>query len=469
MKKILLLIIIILFTRAGFSHPWKPSHYVIIDTDGGIDDILAINMLLASPDVRVLAITVSGGALSAETAYIKIRSLLNTYHHDGLPLGINWNISAIDMPVPLSLIPGDETITDPGMSDSYSDIISYVLTHEKTPVSFISLGSLNTVYEYSKSCPDLYKQIKEIIWSNNSLESLSGFNYELDKSSAKKILKENVPVKIIGHDASPFYNKKLIEDISGINTRYAENTSGLFENAPAHDFLYRGTDEMIPLFLHYPELFETDTTGIHTFSKPAFNSSASSFYVRILSGNTVEKNQMFEEIPKDTSYYHSDLHPFISEIISRHGENEWQSGVITNELHRHLGVYTIIGVKMGIRALEYFHIGVDEMELESQAGSTPPLSCMNDGLQGSTGATIGHGLIKILNDDPAPTVSFTYMDRTIILSLKKEIADEIEKELRDINYVYGLDSNIYWELVRQKAILLWKNLSRNDIFDIMLK
>jgi inosine-uridine nucleoside N-ribohydrolase len=32
---------------------------VIIDTDGGIDDIRAITMLLASPDVRVLAITVS--------------------------------------------------------------------------------------------------------------------------------------------------------------------------------------------------------------------------------------------------------------------------------------------------------------------------------------------------------------------------------------------------------------------------
>ena len=41
------------------------------------------------PDVRVLAITVSPGALSAENAYLKVRSLLNSYFHEGIPVGIN--------------------------------------------------------------------------------------------------------------------------------------------------------------------------------------------------------------------------------------------------------------------------------------------------------------------------------------------------------------------------------------------
>ena len=62
---------------------------MIVDTDGGIDDIRAITMLLASPDVRVLAITVSPGVLSAENAYLKVRSLLNSYFHEGIPVGIN--------------------------------------------------------------------------------------------------------------------------------------------------------------------------------------------------------------------------------------------------------------------------------------------------------------------------------------------------------------------------------------------
>ena len=89
MKKILFIILTLALTLTLSSHPWKPRHYVIIDTDGGIDDVRAISMLLASPDVRVLAITVSPGAINADAAYLKIRSLLNSFHHQGLPVGIN--------------------------------------------------------------------------------------------------------------------------------------------------------------------------------------------------------------------------------------------------------------------------------------------------------------------------------------------------------------------------------------------
>ena len=53
---------------------------------------------------------------------------------------------------------------------------------------------------------------------------------------------------------------------------------------------------------------------------------------------------------------------------------------------------------MGIRAREYFNTGVDEFSAVSFAGSIPPLSCMNDGIQVSTGATPGHGLLTVIND-----------------------------------------------------------------------
>ena len=47
----------------------------------------AITMLLASPDVRVLGITTSGGALSPQNAYVKVKSLLNSLYHGGIPVG----------------------------------------------------------------------------------------------------------------------------------------------------------------------------------------------------------------------------------------------------------------------------------------------------------------------------------------------------------------------------------------------
>jgi pyrimidine-specific ribonucleoside hydrolase len=187
----------------------------------------------------------------------------------------------------------------------------------------------------------------------------------------------------------------------------------------------------------------------------------------MLKGETVPRNQVIKDLPLDPSFYFDDIKPFVTEIVNKYGIDEWTSGVLANELHRHLGVFAIIGVKMGIRAREYFDTGVDEFTVTSFAGSEPPLSCMNDGLQVSTGATPGHGLLTVRNDTVlSASAVFTYLNRRIRLTLKPEIASKISSELKEINFVYGLDSNIYWELVRKNTIKYWKDLDRHEIFNI---
>ncbi len=114
MKRAILSILCLILTISLFSHPWKPRHYVILDTDGGIDDMRAISMLLASPDVRVLAITVSPGSLTKETAYIKVKSLLNSFYHEGIPVGINTGskFKSPEFPLALNTIWENETGLD---------------------------------------------------------------------------------------------------------------------------------------------------------------------------------------------------------------------------------------------------------------------------------------------------------------------------------------------------------------------
>jgi pyrimidine-specific ribonucleoside hydrolase len=122
---------------------------------------------------------------------------------------------------------------------------------------------------------------------------------------------------------------------------------------------------------------------------------------------------------------------------------------------------------MGIRAREFFDTGVDEFSTVSFAGSNPPLSCINDGLQVSTGSTPGHGLWTVVNDTPSlPSAEFRYMNHRIRLTLKPQIAEKIAAELKEINFVYGLDSNIYWELVRKNSLKYWRDLDRHEIFEI---
>ena len=59
-----------------------------------------------------------------------------------------------------------------------------------------------------------------------------------------------------------------------------------------------------------------------------------------------------KEYPSDPSLFKEYVRPYVKKIIERHGLEEWKAVLLTNELHRHLGMWSIIGAKMGIRARE---------------------------------------------------------------------------------------------------------------------
>jgi pyrimidine-specific ribonucleoside hydrolase len=474
MKRLYFIISTLFLCITLYSHPWKPSHYVIVDTDGGIDDIRAITMLLASPDVRVLAITVSPGALSAENAYLKVRSLLNSYFHEGIPVGINRTaiFKSPEFQVALESKWGEESGISTKDAPDIIPLISEILSAEKTKISFICLGSMSTVSAALRSIPEFGRQIKDFIWSADGSEDKAGFNYNIDKKASVSMLKQEIPVKIVRNfnlGNSGFYNNELLNSIDSVKSVYARKISAFFSSAQAkeHKFSYTATDEMAPLFLHYPELFIIKTMGNISDCTPSDPEGLRHNVIRILKGETVSKNQVIKEFPIDPSFYFTDLTGVVTQIIERYGMDEWSSGVLANELHRHLGVFAIIGVKMGIRAREYFDTGVDEFSVKSFAGSVPPVSCFNDGLQVSTGATPGHGLLTVINDLPAsPSAEFTYLNRKIRLTLKPEITEKVTSELKEINFVYGLDSNTYWELVRKNSIKYWLAMDRHEIFEV---
>lgn len=437
-------IITIFFTLVIFSlgaHPWKPRHYVIIDSDGGIDDLKAICLLMASPDVRILAITPSDGFHRAPVAYEKLRSLADGLHHEGLPVAR----------------PG-EAVT----------LIENMLSSETTPVKFLALGSLATAAAAVDQVPSFPGRVKQIYWSNSDLPGKEGSNYRSDPVAAEKVLAGKIPVTVTGGGGEGFYDDYLLDAISQISSPYAGMVKKLINSMPGHNFVYTAFDEMVPLLLHFPDLFsETGDGERNSCRTPSDISGLKEASLKMLRGETVERMQTIKRMPADTSFYMPDIQPFVTEIRNKYGEDEWTSGVIANELHRHLGVYAIIGVKMGIRAREYFCTGVDEMTVTTHAGSIPPLSCMNDGIQVSTGATPGHGLLTVSTDKPFfAAADFTHKDKTVRITVKKELADKVSGELKEINFIYGLDSDIYWELVRQNSVKYWLQFDRHEIFDI---
>ncbi|UCE80779.1 MAG: formylmethanofuran dehydrogenase subunit E family protein [Methanobacteriota archaeon] len=97
-----------------------------------------------------------------------------------------------------------------------------------------------------------------------------------------------------------------------------------------------------------------------------------------------------------------------------------------SEFHGHLGPYVVIGYRMGLvanRLLGNDPFGKAAMVL---TGDKPPQSCLIDGIQLSSGCTLGKGAIGIINQGTAAAIFISKTNKaTARISLKQEIIDRI--------------------------------------------
>lgn len=166
--------------------------------------------------------------------------------------------------------------------------------------------------------------------------------------------------------------------------------------------------------------------------------------------------------------YTVDVQAIAAQTIEKFGAEEWKRIVLTNEIHGHLGIYSTLGAKMGVLAREIFlEKGIDDdIAVLSYAGSKPPVSCFNDGLQVSTGATMGHGLFCVSEqENKRAEADFSFGEISFKLKLRKEYEDRIRLDISEGVRLYD-HSPAYWQYVRTLAIRYWSEWDRKVIFEI---
>ena len=100
------------------------------------------------------------------------------------------------------------------------------------------------------------------------------------------------------------------------------------------------------------------------------------------------------------------------------------------EFHSHLGPYLVVGLKMGRFLTE--EMDTSPLRITSYTGSTPPVSCLIDGLQLSTPCTVGNGGISIREQGEA-RVEGKGEGRKITLTLLPEVEGRIKTECTSQN------------------------------------
>ena len=482
MKKAVILSILILITSICklTAHSGKPQYYVIIDTDCAIDDLRSITLLLASSKVAVLGITTTDGTLDPYDGRIKVESLLKGFHHEGIPVASGE--STLDNPpvwrdLNKAILWGDEELSpDTDNQLSASEFIAEKIRNEQKSVTIICLGSLSNIAHAILGEDSIKHQIERIIWFNSTPDIIDGTNYRFDKKSADYILNSGINIDIISNSFKDklCINSVLMDSISKISSVYAQEIYRVHQQAelknPTHKGYLNMWDDLVPVYLISPMAFAIDSSSGYNNIRivtPVDSDRIRSLVIDILDVNKYVSSEIFRGFPDDPALFREDVAEVMNEIISKYSLEEWKLGVLTNELHGHLGIYAIVGVKMGLRAREFFNIGIDDIKVISYAGRKTPLSCMNDGLQVSTGGTLGHGLIFLADENKTmPMAVFSYKDRTVIIKLKDEYVNIARNDIRNCISEYGDLTNDYWNCVRKHAVEYWLEWDKHAMFEI---
>ena len=188
---------------------------VIIDTDPGIDDCLALLLALNSPELDVRAISISYGNTVVENAYRNAVEILRKAKHTvRIPLGIGAR-----RPLKRQLQVADDTHGPSGLG--YAEvppagvILDYVrplerlLAAQPEPITLVTLGPVTSLALVLRANPALVRdKVSRHVAMIGNVEAagnqtrFSEFNAWCDPEALATVLAAEIPTEMIGLDVT---------------------------------------------------------------------------------------------------------------------------------------------------------------------------------------------------------------------------------------------------------------------------
>jgi inosine-uridine nucleoside N-ribohydrolase len=214
---------------------------LLIDTDSGMDDIIAISMLVNSPNISIIGISTVYGLVNPVQGANNLKRIL-AYYGAGIDISAgstrslsgssrNNQFPPIDqkrsseLPFLQTIIP--KTTNTICKERSIERWICKKITISNTKVTIVALGPLTniakTIQSYGNICT---KNIEKIICmggaihcAGNVLPSFQAeYNFYLDPTSANIVLQSGIPIELVSLDATKFVpvTKNIIKEITKI-------------------------------------------------------------------------------------------------------------------------------------------------------------------------------------------------------------------------------------------------------------
>ncbi|MCT4660219.1 MAG: nucleoside hydrolase [Tissierellales bacterium] len=189
---------------------------VIVDCDPGIDDVLALLLLLRSPEMDVQGITIVGGNVPVELGAKNAQKALEMSGREDIPVYLGDN-----KPLKRDLVTAQETHGQDGLGENFFEV-ELKSVKEKSAVEFlvekfsseeevelIALGPLTNIAKSIAQKPKLYEKLNRLVTMGGSFKShgncspVAEYNYWVDPQAANFVYKNiKCPIHMVGLDVT---------------------------------------------------------------------------------------------------------------------------------------------------------------------------------------------------------------------------------------------------------------------------
>jgi len=220
------LLLIFILALAGLSMPVAWAQPVLIDTDAGSDDFMAIAFLLSHPSVRIEAITVANGMAHVEAGARNLVRLLELAGRREIPVFAGRSAplqGTAEFPVEWRRISDDlPGVTLPTASRQpetrrAADYLMERLKNGRPPVRILALGPLTNLGEALQRDPSIAEGIREIVIMGGAVRTpgnltdgdvfhtankTAEWNMFIDPWAARIVFRSGVHIRLIPLDAT---------------------------------------------------------------------------------------------------------------------------------------------------------------------------------------------------------------------------------------------------------------------------
>ncbi|HTT00878.1 MAG TPA: nucleoside hydrolase [Steroidobacteraceae bacterium] len=197
------------------SDPHRNRRRIIIDTDPGVDDALAIFLALKSPELHVEALTVVAGNVTLDLTVANALRLLEIAGRPDIPVAAGAarplkrhlvrahsvhgpnGLAGVEFPAP-KIKP---------VAESGPRLIRRMVAAAPGHVSIVAIGPLTNVALALREDPNLASQVRDITIMGGSLSGgnttpAAEFNSYVDPEAARIVYESGIPITMIGLDVT---------------------------------------------------------------------------------------------------------------------------------------------------------------------------------------------------------------------------------------------------------------------------